>query len=72
MSGSSAVEILWSFVRHRSDRILDFVGPIKILLDQTFIKPIVKNNVRCYFQLFKGKKYSLVFKALRVPTKIAK
>ena len=34
----SAVEILESFVRHRSDRILDFVGPNKILSDQTFYK----------------------------------
>ena len=68
----SAVEILWSFVRHRSDRILDFVGPNKILSDQTFIKPFVKNDVWCYFQLFKGKKYSLTFKVLPVPTKIAK
>ena len=34
---SSAVEIL-SFVRHRSDRIPDFVGPNKILSDQTFYK----------------------------------
>ena len=33
----SAVEILKSFVRHRSDRILDFVGPNKILSDQTFL-----------------------------------
>ena len=35
---SSAVEILQSFVRHRSDRIPDFVGPNKILSDQTFYK----------------------------------
>ena len=34
---NSAVEILKSFVRHRSDRILDFVGPNKILSDQTFV-----------------------------------
>ena len=34
----SAVEILQSFVRHRSDRILDFAGPNKTLSDQTFHK----------------------------------
>ena len=33
---SSAVEILQSFVRHRSDRIRDFVRPNKILSDRTF------------------------------------
>ena len=36
--GNSAVEILQSFVRHRSDRILDFAGPNKILSDQIFHK----------------------------------
>ena len=38
----SGVEIFHSFVRHWSDRTLDFVGPNKILSVQTFIKPIVK------------------------------
>ena len=35
---SSAVEILRVFVSYRSDRIQDFVGPKKILSDQTFHK----------------------------------
>ena len=35
---NSAVEILRSFVRHRSDRIRDFVRPNKILSDRTFFR----------------------------------
>ena len=48
----SAVEILKTFVRHLSDRILDFVGPNKILSDQTFLYSLLANYVelfRCYF-----------------------
>ena len=59
----SAVEIHKSFVRHRSDTILEFVGPNKILSDQTFIKPIVtpwKNVLH------------MKFKVLQVPTKTAR
>ena len=52
----SAVEILKSFVRHWSDRILDFVRQNKILSDQTFYK----TYVLCYFQSSKGKKRSIL------------
>ena len=36
----SSVEIIWSSVRHRSDRIQVFVGPSKIVLDQTLFPNI--------------------------------
>ena len=52
----SAVKIFKSFIRHRSDKIQDFVGLNKILSDQTFIKPIVKLCL-VLFQSFKGKRY---------------
>ena len=53
---ASAVEILQSFVRHRSDRIRDFVGPNKILSDRTFFHKaynfdhiiILGNNICIY------------------------
>ena len=57
---SSAVEILLSFVRHSSDRILDFVGPNKILLDQTFYKAYGKTMFHVIFNHLKIKKYSIL------------
>ena len=51
----SAVEILLSFVRHRSDRILDFVGPNKILSDCTFNKAYGKTMFHVIFNHLKEK-----------------
>ena len=48
----SAVEILWSFVRHWSDRILDFVGLNKILSDQTFLYSLLLNYVELFGVIF--------------------
>ena len=49
---NSAVEILWKFVRHWSDRILDFVGPNKILSDQTFLYSLLLNYVELFGVIF--------------------
>ena len=40
----------------------NFVGP-------NFLKSLLLNYVRYYFQSLKGKKYSIYIKVLRVPTK---